>query len=214
MADGSTKRPMGRPSRYQEIVGDRLDEVCGLARSGMTRPEIAAAFGVALRTWDAWIAKHDDFRQALKLGKRIVDYRVENAFLSRCLGFEYDEVQTVSLTTPQEIAKAIRFGLQPQTVVLRVTRTRKRVIPHVTACLAWMNNRMPDKWRAEGGEDENQDAAALAHRLLAFRDAARATVGAADRPLDRDVGPPDAAGALAEPPALSSGSGGETVGED
>ena len=57
----------------------------GWARDGLTDEQIAHNIGINVRTlWD-WKTKYDPISQALKKGKEVVDYEVENALLNKAM---------------------------------------------------------------------------------------------------------------------------------
>lgn len=64
---------------------DNLIRVQGWARDGLTDEQIAARMGIGVRTLYEWKKKHSQFSQALKSGKEVVDYAVENALLKKAL---------------------------------------------------------------------------------------------------------------------------------
>ena len=64
---------------------DNLIRVQGWARDGLTDQQIAERMGIGVRTLYEWKKKHPQFSQALKSGKEVVDYAVENALLKKAL---------------------------------------------------------------------------------------------------------------------------------
>ena len=64
---------------------DNLIRVQGWARDGLTDQQIAEKMGIGVRTLYEWKKKHPQFSQALKSGKEVVDYAVENALLKKAL---------------------------------------------------------------------------------------------------------------------------------
>ena len=57
----------------------------GWARDGLTDEQIAANAGIAPSTLYAWKKDHREISEALKKGKEVVDYEVENALLTKAL---------------------------------------------------------------------------------------------------------------------------------
>ena len=51
------------------------------ARDGYTFQDIANRIGISLSTLRAWRAQYSDIDNALKKGREIIDYKVENALL-------------------------------------------------------------------------------------------------------------------------------------
>ena len=64
---------------------DNLIRVQGWARDGLTDQQIAEKMGIGVRTLYEWKKKHPQFSQALKSGKEVIDYAVENALLKKAL---------------------------------------------------------------------------------------------------------------------------------
>lgn len=68
-----------------EQVKEKLILVEGWARDGLTDEQIASNLGIGKNTFYEYKNKHQDFSDALKRGKEIVDYEVENALLKSAL---------------------------------------------------------------------------------------------------------------------------------
>jgi len=107
------------------------------ARAGMIDKQIAKKLGICLASFYKYQIKHIEFMEALKRGKAPVDAEVENSLLKRTLGFEYEET-TVEYSPGPKGGKA-----KPNSI----KKTTKMVIPDVTACIFWLKNRKPQRWR-------------------------------------------------------------------
>lgn len=57
----------------------------GWARDGLTDEQIAHNMGINVKTLWTWKNAHDPICNALKKGKEVVDYQVENALLASAL---------------------------------------------------------------------------------------------------------------------------------
>lgn len=68
-----------------EQVKDKLILVEGWARDGLTDEQIADNLGISKDTFYSYKKKYSDFSDALKKGKEVVDYEVENALLQNAL---------------------------------------------------------------------------------------------------------------------------------
>lgn len=68
-----------------EQVKDKLILVEGWARDGLTNEQIAEKLGINPDTLYKYQKVHSEFSEALKKGKEIVDYEVENALLKNAL---------------------------------------------------------------------------------------------------------------------------------
>lgn len=73
----------GKYERWLETDGLTLLE--GWARDGLTDEQIASNVGIGVRTLYEWKEKYPQILQALKKGKEVVDYQVENALLNNAL---------------------------------------------------------------------------------------------------------------------------------
>lgn len=67
------------------LTADGLTLLEGWARDGLTDEQLAANMGIAPSTLYAWKKEHEEISEALKKGKEIVDYEVENALLNKAL---------------------------------------------------------------------------------------------------------------------------------
>ena len=73
----------GKYQRWLEPDGLLLLE--GWARDGLTDEQIAGNIGITATTLYEWKNRFPEISEALKKGKEVVDYQVENALLSSAL---------------------------------------------------------------------------------------------------------------------------------
>ena len=120
-------------SKYETNVKDKLLLVEAWARNGLTDEQIAKNLGIHMSTLYDYKKKYNEFSEALKRGKEVIDIEVENALLKRALGYKYDEVtKELDETTGRlQISKIVT----------------KEVIPDTTAQIFWLKNRKPGEWR-------------------------------------------------------------------
>lgn len=72
--------------KYQKwLEPDNLELLKGWAREGLRDEDIAAKMGIAASTLYQWKKDHAEISDALKEGKEVVDFKVENALLSAAL---------------------------------------------------------------------------------------------------------------------------------
>jgi len=121
----------GRPSAYDPKVTPIL--AGWLAREGKIDTEIAEAFEINLATHYRWQHRHPEYREALKKNKRLIDEQVVDSLLKRALGYDYTESENI-------------MGPEGATVKTK----RKHMAADVTACIFWLKNRQPEKWRENG----------------------------------------------------------------
>ena len=114
-------------SKYFTHVEPKLKLVECWARDGLTDEQIANNLGIAYSTLREYRDKYSALSAALKKGKEIVDYEVENALLKRALGYEYEEV-------------TYEHGQETKRVL-------KHVVGDTTAQIFWLKNRKPQQWR-------------------------------------------------------------------
>lgn len=73
----------GKYQRWLEPDGLILLE--GWARDGLTDEQLAEKMGIGVATLYRWKNEHREIQEALKKGKEVVDYKVENALLTAAL---------------------------------------------------------------------------------------------------------------------------------
>lgn len=121
------KRKRGRPSDYRSEYAEQAEKLCKL---GATDLEIANFFEVTESTFYLWKKEHPEFSEALKNGKEIADGNVASRLYSRAMGYEAEEDHVTNY--------------QGQ---ICITRIKKYYPPDTVACIFWLKNRRPDKWR-------------------------------------------------------------------
>lgn len=87
--------------KYDDFIEDGgLIKVQGWARQGLTNEQIAKKIDIVMSTFYRWKIEHKEFSDALKKGKEVVDFEVENALLKRALGYKYEEVTWERIQNP------------------------------------------------------------------------------------------------------------------
>ena len=130
---------------------DKLILLEGWARDGLTDEQIAKNIGIATSTFYEWKKKELEFSEALKKGKEVIDFEVENALLKRALGYEYEE-------------ETYENGILTKKV-------KKQVPPDTTAQIFWLKNRQVKKWRDKVEIADNDAIKKLDELLEAQRNA-------------------------------------------
>ena len=126
---------------------DKLILLEGWARDGLTDEQIAKNIGINRTTLYDWKKKETNIADALKKGKEIIDFEVENALLKRALGYEYEE-------------ETYENGILTKKV-------KKQVAPDTTAQIFWLKNRKPNNWKDRIETDEDKEAVANASQVIA-----------------------------------------------
>lgn len=145
----------GRPTDYDPSY---VEQARKLYAKGWTDIEVADFFGVSDRTLYRWMATHEDFCQAIKLGKEAPDDRTERSLYHRANGFEWIEQQAIKL-------KEVTWedGNKVERERVEVVDVRKRVPPDTTASIFWLSNRRKDKWRQKV-EHTGEGGGAIQHQ--------------------------------------------------
>lgn len=143
---------MARISIYEQWekdgeLKDKLILIQGMARDGLTQQQIANNLGISIDTLIENKKKYSEFNNALKKGKEVIDFEVENALLKRALGYEYEE-------------ETYENGILTKKV-------KKHVAPDTTAQIFWLKNRKPNNWKDRIETDEDKEAVANASQVIA-----------------------------------------------
>lgn len=140
--------------RVHTLAEEWLDEDSLLllrswVRDGMSYESIAERIGIATTTLFAWRKRFPEIEAALKQGKELVDYKVENALLKTALGYRTKESKVITLMRGGKVAEITRETVE------------KEVSPNVSAIKMWLNNRCNDKWKNNRDvftEEQEEDA--------------------------------------------------------
>ena len=92
------------------------------------------------KTFNNWKHKHPEFLQSLKNGKEIADSQIAKSLFNRAKGYS---------------CKATKFATFNGEITDREEYI-ENYPPDTTACIFWLKNRQPDKWRDK--QDMNIDA--------------------------------------------------------
>lgn len=117
----------GRPSKLKTI---NLEHLKFLIEKGCTDEEICMFFKISRSTFYLYQQTVPEFSDILKGWKRFADEAVERSLYQRAMGYTHPS---------EEVFCA--FG--------KVTRVKtvKHYPPDTTACIIWLKNRQPEKWR-------------------------------------------------------------------
>jgi hypothetical protein len=126
----------GRPTPYRPELAEQARKLC---RNGLTDREVADILGISVRTFYRWRGEHDEFAEAVVVGKERADQRVESALYQRACGYDYDDVKIFHPSGAKD----------PVIVPITV-----HVPADVAAGKHWLALRRPMPW---GGERETQE---------------------------------------------------------
>ena len=133
-----------RPDKYKTHIEPFLHKVEAWAKQGASQKEIAANLGVAESTYCKYLAlgrdgvePYTEFSECFYRACEIPDDMVEAAMYKRACGIEYDERTFERKWDPAREAFV-------EVCIKRVTRY---IPPDITACMFWLANRRPDRWK-------------------------------------------------------------------
>lgn len=123
--------------KYQKWLEDEgLILIEGWARDGLSEEQIAHNMGCSLTSLKDWKNKFPSIMTALKKGKEVADFMVENALFKSALGYDVEEFEEKLDAMGNVVG----------------THKRRHVPPNVTAQIFWLKNRKPQVWREKQKE--------------------------------------------------------------
>ncbi len=151
---------MARISIYEQWekdgeLKDKLILIQGMARDGLTQQQIADNLGISIDTLIENKKKYSEFNNALKKGKEVIDFEVENALLKKALGY--------TITIKEE--KLDKDGF------VHTLEKDVHIPPDTTAQIFWLKNRQVKKWRDKVEIADNDAIKKLDELLEAQRNA-------------------------------------------
>ncbi|HDJ5519511.1 helix-turn-helix domain-containing protein [Staphylococcus aureus] len=116
---------MARIELYEKLdIVNKLGLVEGWKRDGLTDEQIARNLGVSKHTLIKWKKNIPDYLDAIKKGKEVSDYELENALHKRAVGYYYEE-ETV--TNKGEVVKIKKYEHANPTSLIFALKNR---LPH------------------------------------------------------------------------------------
>ena len=107
---------------------------------GATEGQIRLLLHVNLNIWYRWKHQHPDFFEEVSELKYRSDEPVISALRRNATGFKFEEKH-------YEIVEEVNEAGQIEQVKKLVKVIEKFSLPETAACMCWLNNRHPDKWR-------------------------------------------------------------------
>ena len=132
-------RSPGRPTKYTPAHAKKAAK---LALLGLTDKQIAAALDISTATLHSWKKLYPSFLSSLNAGKEVADAEVVAALFQRAKGFRHPSVKIFA---------------DPKSGYQKVVRFVERYPPDTVACIFWLKNRQPSKFRAnpDGSDGDN-----------------------------------------------------------
>lgn len=142
--------------KYQEWISDPDKQLLlkGWARSGLSDEQIAKNMGISRSTMNEWRKKYPDISAALKKGKEISDYEVENALFKRATGY----TKTLKKTFKCRVVEYDELGKKKkEEEILKEGFDEIHVPPDTGAAIFWLTNRKPEEWKQKRDSKETYD---------------------------------------------------------
>lgn len=130
--DSEDKKERGRPTDYKPEFVEQARKLCQLGAVDM---EIADFFDVNVATIYRWKLDHDDFCEAMKVGKEIADTRVERSLYQKAVGYDYKEEQAHKIKEEQYKES------------IEIVEVTKHNPADTTAIKFWLINRRKEDYR-------------------------------------------------------------------
>ena len=131
---------------------------------GLKDKQIAGNMGISVSTLCEWKNKFSELSEALKKGREVADYIVENELFESC------KTRTVTVKKPIKLKKVMVDG-KKRLEEERIEYAEEQVVvpANVTAQIFYLKNRKPDKWKDKPQENtteaQNNDMQTLADLL-------------------------------------------------
>ena len=113
------------------VVEDKLMLVEAWCRDGLIEADIAKKLGISLSTLKDYKNRYPSFLSALKRGKEVADYEIENALFKRAKGY-FITLNKQKVTKDGDVIDITEEVYIP---------------PDTTAQIFWLKNRKPEHWR-------------------------------------------------------------------
>ena len=114
---------------------DNLELLSCWARDGYTDVEIAKKMGISRQSLCNYRSKNPELDKAIRIGKEVVDYKVESALLKAALGSKTEELEITFVYKKTQLVRTEK------------KKTIRYQPPNVLACQTWLFNRQRDKWK-------------------------------------------------------------------
>lgn len=131
-------------------VKEKLFLVEMWCREGILEKDIAIRLGIVVSTFEDYKKKHPELREALKRGKEVIDYEVENSLYKKCVGHYAKQGKAFKL-------KEIYYdenNKKCEKETVKVVEVDTFIPPDTMAIAIWLNNRKPASWRRNAGKEK------------------------------------------------------------
>jgi len=128
-------------SKYATHIEPNLEVIAGWIKCGHTEESIAARLGVGISTWKRHKSTEQKLRDCVNLSQQQANALVVNSLYKRAIGYDLEEQHVELIETGRKDSKGKPI------IRRRIKKIPRHVPGNVGAQLAWLFNRMSDKWR-------------------------------------------------------------------
>lgn len=122
--------------KYKEwLEPDKLILLQGWRRDGLSYEQIAANIGISTQTFNDWVWKYKEIKDAVKKGEEVCVYEVENALYKAAVGYDVTETDQTETVYPDG------------TKVVNKHAKKRHIPPSVGAICFILKNRRSSKWK-------------------------------------------------------------------
>lgn len=137
----------GRKSSYRAEYAEQAEQLCQM---GFTDQMLGDFFGVNESTINRWKLQHQEFLQALRVGKEVADDAVERAVFQAIIGFSRREQKVV--------------GSGEDAYVIEI---EKYYPPQAGVGIRWLSARRPEQYRENREEpDEKSEVGGIMAAMM------------------------------------------------
>ena len=130
-------------NKYETNVKPKLFLVEIWARDGLTDEQIANNLGISVASFYNYKNENLEFLEALKKGKEVADYEVENALFKKALGYNAKIKKAFKVKEVlYENGKRLK-----ETERIEYAEDEVHIPADTTAQIFWLKNRKPSVWR-------------------------------------------------------------------
>lgn len=142
---------MAKSKVEQWLTPEGLTLLRGWAREGLTDDDIAKKCNIVRSTLSEWKKKYSDISDALKKGKEIADYGVEDSLFKNACGYDYlEEIVSTKKEVIYHEGKRVKEISEPVVVLIK-----KHKPGETAAQIYWLKNRKSNIWRDKPADTTN-----------------------------------------------------------
>ena len=130
--------------KYQEwLTEEGLLKVSAWARNGLSNEQIAENIGVSRKTFQEWLKKFPELKDAVKNSKEVADIHVENALFKKCLGYTVKVTKHIKVRKVEYSDEGKRIG---ETEELVPVFDEVHIPADTNAQKFWLQHRKAEDW--------------------------------------------------------------------